>query len=60
MTPPKLPRHYYPLFFAGLLLVMVVAAAIAVALDLNPYVAMTVAGGVWVLRETWILRRRGY
>jgi hypothetical protein len=56
----RLPRHYWPLFLGATLLVAVLAAAIAASIGLNPYVAAAVAGGFWVLRETWLLKNKGY
>lgn len=55
-----LPWTYWPIFIAGLLAIMVISGVLAALLSLNPYVAMFVAGGAWGVRETYILKRRGF
>jgi len=56
----RLPRSYYPIFTVAMVLVMAAAIPPSVVVGLNPYIGMALAGGFWVLREVWVLRRKGY
>lgn len=58
--PRKLPWTYWPFMLGVLLFCGVMASLIAVAIGVNPYVGFALGWGLMVLREVYVLKRKGY
>lgn len=60
--PPKklLPRHYWPITFVSMLVVMLVVGILFAMIQWNPYVGMMLGANGFILSEVWILKRKGY
>lgn len=53
----RLPRHYWPIVIVALFLVITVTGGLGALIGVNPYIAGSLGGGLYTLRETWIVRQ---